>query len=125
MLSQRFFDMKRVMSLPHLEAVCEYLSENGQSYGIESVSESTVRVVCTINDDGTERSVFTEFPCYHTREAGNGQQAVALVLDITGRDNHEDESIMRTFEPLLRCPALWRNPTSNRWESVEHIPILP
>ena len=119
-MKTQFDYQKRVVSLENLEAMCEHVSGTCHRYWVESVSRSRVKVGYSNPDEyANDRPMFAVFPCYPSgHDTVSHEASPAIVLDFLNiiHDSWDGEG-WQSFQILLDCPVLWRNPNNNEWQA--------
>jgi len=104
---------KRVVSLENLRAMCDYSSGTAHRFWIEKQTKNRVYVAYSNPDEyGSESPMLAVFPIYPNSFDDNP----CVVLDIVNviRDNWDGEG-WQSFDPIMDCPKLWRNPNNGEW----------
>lgn len=114
----------RIVAVANLRAMCERMSGVCHRYWVEKVSRSRVWVAYSNpNEYAVENPMYAVFPCYPNAFEGEGDRENPLVvLDFLRviNDSWNGEG-HQAFVPVTDCVRLWRDVTTQRWESRAEI----
>lgn len=113
----------RVVSLTNLRAMCDRVSGFAHTYAVSKVSRSRVHVEYSNPDEyGYPSPMTCVFPCIPGYTTEDGKDNPRVILDVLYilHDNWQGEGYQR-FEPVLRCPTLWRDPVTGTWETRKDV----
>jgi len=110
------------VALSNLEAMCEHVSGTCHRYSVSYVSpgQHWVKVDYSNPDEwGNESPMTAVFPAFRSPWPGDKDNPrVVLTIIRIVRDNWHGEG-HQAFEPLLACPALFRNGLDGEWKTRE------
>ncbi len=118
------FDSKiRVVALENLKAMCERVSGTCHRFTVVKATANRVSVQYSNPDEwANEHPITVQFPAYPSDFDGTENPSVILhIVHLTGARG--DSEAWQSFEPLMDCPVLWRQPKygKDEWLTAEEI----
>lgn len=110
----------RVVFLDNLKAMCDRVSGMTHRYWVERVTRARVYVAYSNPDEyGYEQPYMAVFPLYPANYGDENRDNPHVVLDMIDTVHEPNDYFgegWQSFEALLDCPKLWRNPDTGEWE---------